>query len=256
MVASHGKNSTSSHLYKKNLVRTSPIYAKGKRGFYGRRLGRPLSPVRQKAIDELYPRYAVAEESVREDGTLDPASLFSSPSSGFVLEIGFGQGERLAQMMERHPDKSYIGCEPFLNGMSNLLLLIADKTLPNLKLWMDDAMRLVRSLSDACVDELYILNPDPWHKSKHFKRRMVNPVNLDEFARVIKPGGMLYLSTDVPDLADWMAAHTVNHGAFHWTASSKADWEQPPKDWISTKYETKGAKGAKKMCYLVFERKA
>ncbi len=191
-----------------------------------------------------------------EDAALNPQELFTAPYSKLVLEIGFGQGERLAEMMEQQPDNAYIGCEPFQNGMSNFLLLVEDKKPENLRLWMDDAMQLVRSLSAASIDALYILNPDPWHKSKHFKRRMVNPVNLDEFARVIKPGGTLYLSTDVPDLADWMAAHTVNHPAFHWTARSKADWENPPKGWISTKYETKGAKGAKKMCYFVFERKA
>lgn len=219
-------------------------------------MGRPLSPVRQKALDELYPLYAIEEKLATEDRTLNPASLFPASASKLILEIGFGQGERLAAMMEREPDNAYIGCEPFQNGMSNFLLLIKDKKPDNLRLWMDDAMQLVRSLSDSCIDDLYILNPDPWHKTKHFKRRMVNPVNLDEFARVLKPGGTLYLSTDVPDLADWMTAHTVNHPAFDWNARSKSDWDTPPENWISTKYETKGAKGAKKMCYFVFERKA
>lgn len=210
--------------------------------------------MRQKAIDDIYPRFAVPDDAVSEDATLNPQKLFTAPYSRLVLEIGFGQGERLAEMMKQQPGNAYIGCEPFQNGMSNFLLLAEDKKPDKLRLWMDDAMQLVRSLSAASIDALYILNPDPWHKSRHFKRRMVNPVNLDEFARVIKPGGMLYLSTDVPDLADWMAAHTVNHPAFRWTARSRSDWENPPEGWISTKYETKGAKGAKKMCYFVFER--
>lgn len=237
------------------MAKTDPIFGKDKRGFFGRRLGRPLTAARQDALDTLYPEYAIPEDLVTENSDLAPSALFPDPDTKVIFEIGFGDGDRLAQMMERHPDYHYIGAEPFQNGMSSFLL--SQKHNPaNLRLWMDDALRIVRSLSDKSIDELYILNPDPWHKTKHFKRRIVNQTNLTEFARILKPSGTLYLTTDVPYLAEWMVSHTVLHPAFEWTAQSKDDWETPPKDWIQTKYETKGAKGAKKMCYFVFKRKA
>jgi tRNA (guanine-N7-)-methyltransferase len=119
---------------------------------------------------------------------------------------------------------------------------------------MDDAMLLVHALEDACLDEIYILNPDPWPKKRHHKRRIVSQANLDEFARILKPGGTLIMTTDVPDLAEWMVTQATLHPSFHWTAQSARDWKTPPADWIPTRYETKGAKGAESMVYLIFER--
>ncbi|MEM6781277.1 MAG: tRNA (guanosine(46)-N7)-methyltransferase TrmB [Pseudomonadota bacterium] len=233
------------------MVKTDFLKFEESRGFFGRRLGRPLSPARQKALDELYPQYAIDQAKINEDGALN---LFQNGQKT-IFEIGFGDGDRLAQMIERHPDYNYIGAEPYKNGMSAFLLSLKTQA-NNVRLSMDDAMPLARSLTDDSIDELYILNPDPWHKTKHHKRRIVNTKNLNEFACILKPNGLLYMSTDVPYLAEWMVAHAVHHPAFEWTANSKSDWETPPKDWIHTTYETKGAKGAKVMHYFIFKRKA
>ena len=80
------------------------------------------------------------------------------------------------------------------------------------------------------------------------------PETLDIYARILKPGGQLIMSTDVPYLAEWMLTHSFNHPAFTWTAKSASDWRIPPEDWVHTAYETKRAKGADKMVYLFFER--
>lgn len=228
-----------------------------KRRFYGRRQGRPLTPGRQRAVDSFLPDIAIDDASLTEDGGLPPSALFPSSYKKIIFEIGFGNGERLAEHMLQQPENAYLGAEPFINGMSAFLKTLSTRSsLPpkNLRVIMDDAMRLAHSLTDACVDDLYILNPDPWHKARHHKRRMVNPAHLDTFARILKPGGRMILSTDVPALAEWMAAHTVMHPAFEWTARDKSDWETPPAGWIHTRYETKGAKGAKKMVYMLFSR--
>lgn len=213
-----------------------------------------MSSARQEVVDTLLPHLQIRDDALKEDGSLDPASLFPTPYSKLIFEIGFGYGERLAEMMRRHPENAYIGAEPFLNGMAAFLSEL-DEAPSNLRVSMDDALRVARSLKDSCVDELYILNPDPWHKTRHHKRRIVSIEKLDVYARILKPGGTLYLSSDVPDMIDWMAAHTVMHPAFEWTALRKSDWENPPRDWIHTRYETKGAKGAKKMCYLIYKRR-
>lgn len=223
--------------------------------FYGRRVGRALNTTRKALLDKLYPQLEIKMDDLREQAEIDPYSLFDFKPEKIILEIGFGNGEHLAEMMARAPHDGFIGAEPFKNGMSAFLKEVDTRGLShNVRLLMDDAIPLVKSLSTASVDEIYILNPDPWHKTRHHERRVVNPDNLSLFARILKPGGRLIMSTDVRDLIEWMVTHAANHRDFRWTAKCADDWRVPPADWIPTRYETKGAKGADKMNYLFFER--
>lgn len=222
---------------------------------FGRRLGRPLNKSRAEVINTLLPKLCVSEKALKENGSLAPSSLFKTPYKECWFEIGFGNGEHLSGLMRRHPDHAYFGAEPFINGMANFLKDIQDEPHDRVAVHMDDAMILANSLEDECLDGMYILNPDPWHKKRHHKRRIVNRQNLACFHRILKPGGQLILSTDVPYLAEWMIAETLIHGGFEWQANSKTDWETKPEGWIDTIYQTKGAKGADKMVYLLFHKK-
>lgn len=206
-----------------------------------------------EAMESLLPALSIPPALLTQKGDLAPAALFGTPAPT-ILEIGFGSGEHVKGMMERHPDHHFLACEPFENGMAAFLKSISTAPLRNVRLLMDDALLLARSLTNECLEEIYILNPDPWHKTRHHKRRIISPENLDVFARILKPGGRLILSTDVPDLADWMITRTALHPAFEWEAQSCRDWQTPPPGWITTVYEVKGAKGAKKMCYLFFTK--
>lgn len=172
------------------------------------------------------------------------------------MEIGFGSGEHVTALLSQHRDHHFIAIEPFINGMSNFLKDIEpDKAAQvRTRVYMDDALKLVRSLAPSSIDRLYILNPDPWHKTKHHKRRIVRPETLDEYARILKPGAELILSSDVPDLSEWMFTHTFNHDSFKWTATCADDWRVAPENWIETRYAVKGAKGADQMSYLIFRR--
>ena len=203
---------------------------------------------------KLLPSLSVPEEVLREDSCLPPSSLFDFDYTQCWLEIGFGSGEHLSALMRRHPDYAWLGAEPYINGMAAFLKDIQDLDRKNVRVHMDDAIMLTNSLSDESLDGIYILNPDPWHKKRHHKRRIINPDNLDVFARILKPGGELILSTDVPYLADWMVTHAARHKDFKGLAKSAKDWQIPPDDWVTTAYEVKGAKGAKKMVYLFFEK--
>ncbi len=228
-----------------------------KRRIYGRRLGRPLNPARQKAIDELLPRLSYLEEVLQHSTPFDPRTDFSPTTEKLICEIGFGDGDHLAGMMHQYDDKTaFIGAEPYINGMSAFLKQLQEENLDQrrIKVWMDDAIRLLEKFTDHCLDAIYVLNPDPWPKARHHKRRIISQENLDLFARLLKPGADLIMTTDVDDLAAWMVTEASNHPDFLWTAKSRLDWRELPKDWIKTKYELKGKAAGRQQTYLLFKR--
>lgn len=227
-----------------------------RRRVFGRRLGRPMGESRQAAIDDVLPRLTVPADRVTEDNTLDPSSLFADPSRETVFEIGFGNGEHLKAMMDGRPDRNYIGAEPFINGMSAFLKSIKDHQDANIRVWMDDAVSLCRSLKPESLSALYILNPDPWPKKKHNKRRIVRAETLPVYYNALKPGGALVMATDVDELAEWMATETVNHGGFEWQANAARDWQTMPEDWfVTTRYAAKGELAGRKETYLLFKKR-
>ncbi len=225
------------------------------RRVFGRRQGRPLSSARKNAINNILPKVEISKDKLKESHSTPPQDLFDKEYSKYWLEIGFGYGEHLSALMRKNPDIGYLGAEPFINGMSVFLNDIAKDSHDNIRVLMDDAMIIACSLKPNSLDGIYILNPDPWHKKRHHKRRIVNQKNLDIFAKILKSGGKLVMTSDVEDVGEWMCTHASNHPEFIWTANCRDDWKIPPRDWIPTRYEAKGAKGCKEMVYLFFERK-
>lgn len=226
-----------------------------KRSLFGRRQGRALRGQRYEAMQNTLPKIEIPKDILREDHSTCPTSLFKQPFDSYFLEIGFGHGERLSEHSASNQDIAFLGAEPFINGMADFVKNIKEECLNNTRVIMDDGMILAYSLKPHSLDAIYILNPDPWHKKRHHKRRIVNQHNLDVCAKILKPGGTLVLTSDVPDMIEWMCIHANFHPAFEWKAQKEEDWSEPPENWISTRYEEKGAKGADKMAYLFFERK-
>lgn len=194
---------------------------------YGRNRGRSLRPYQQGLIDTLLPKLA-----------LDQAKL-ALPVQPLSLEIGFGGGEHLLAQALHNPQRNYIGCEPFLNGVAKLLTGIDQHKLSNIRLFTQDARLLVKALPDACLDEIFILFPDPWPKLRHNKRRLVNGETLKMLARAHKKGGRLLIATDHVDYASWILEQLLLSPDYAWTAKEKADWLTPPADWTQTKYQRK-----------------
>lgn len=225
-----------------------------KRSLFGRRQGRALKGERSVALDTVLPEIQVPDDILSEAHDLIPASLFKNYYSAYHLEIGFGHGERLIEDTQKNKDIAFLGAEPFINGMADFLKNIPESSCENTRVIMDDGMILARSITPQSIDKIYVLNPDPWHKTRHHKRRIINQENLTILSHILKPNGKLVLTTDVPDLADWMCTQANNHPDFVWDAKTKTDWSTPPQDWIKTRYELKGAKGAKKMAYMIFTK--
>lgn len=195
---------------------------------FGRNRGRSLRPYQQGLVDELLPKLSVKLDN--------PLAGINGP---LAIEIGFGGGEHLLAQAAHHPEKAYIGCEPFLNGVAKCLAGIEKCKLTNIRLLMDDARKLLMALPDQSVDELFILFPDPWPKARHNKRRLINHETLTTLARIHKSGGRLLIATDHIDYSEWILEHLLTTPHYTWTAERAADFLTPPRDWTETKYQRK-----------------
>ncbi|MCB2100906.1 MAG: tRNA (guanosine(46)-N7)-methyltransferase TrmB [Rhodobacterales bacterium] len=222
---------------------------------YGRRHGKPLRANRQALVDDLLPRLRV-DPSAHAPGTLDPRALFDARPRRVWLEIGFGGGEHLAAQAAAHPDVGLIGCEPFMNGVAALLARVDEGGLTaNLRLLDDDARRLLAALAPASLDRVFILFPDPWPKTRHHKRRLINPATLDALARVLADGAELRFASDHKAYMSWALERLTAHPAFAWTARRAADWRARPADGMATRYEEKALARGETCTYLTFRRR-
>ena len=220
------------------------------RRIYGRRKGHRLRPGRQRLLDERLPEL---EFRIPDSGRIDPASVFPGKSR-LWLEIGFGGGEHLAAQAAAHPEVGIIGCEPYISGIARLLSLADAEKLDNIRLVVDDARLLLPVLPSGCLERIFVLFPDPWPKTRHHKRRIVNPASAAEFARLLAPGGELRLATDDMGYARAMLLALLPRPELDWLATGPADWRERPADWPATRYEEK-AKAAGRACvYLRFAR--
>ena len=214
--------------------------------FYGRRKSRPLRGGRKDALETIYPHMKIE----------DPRKALDFPFKleGVWLEIGFGNGDSLARWHREHPQIAFIGCEPFINGVSNFCKLVRDDDIKNLRIWNDIAQPLIDALPDACLDRVYLLNSDPWPKKRHHRRRFIQQDSLTTLARIMKKGATLTMTTDHALLGEWMLEQACRHPAFEWTATCDADWLTPPDGWLTTRYEGKGADAGRRQVYLIFRR--
>jgi tRNA (guanine-N7-)-methyltransferase len=199
---------------------------------YGRAKGHKLRDGQQALIDTYLPQVAVP------DGPIDSMSLFGDDRP-LHFEIGFGAGEHLAGQAALHSSHGLIGCEPFLNGVVGALLHIRDENLPNIRLHMGDALKVLERLPDASLDRVYLLHPDPWPKARHAKRRMMNPGPLDRIAAKLKPGGEFRFGTDHPVYCRWAMMQMDRRRDFEWQIEKAGDFLVRPDDWPETRYERK-----------------
>ena len=201
---------------------------------YGRSAGRKLRTEQSVLVEALLPQI-----SVPADGEITAVSLFGDLRP-LHLEIGFGSGEHLAYRADLLPDHGFIGCEPFLNGVATALSHVRDKHLANVRLWMGDALDVLRRLPDQSLSFLYLLHPDPWPKNRHSKRRMMNDGPLDLFAAKLKPGGEFRMATDHPVyLAHALMVMQRHRHQFEWLIEGPSDWLTYPGGWPETRYAAK-----------------
>jgi tRNA (guanine-N7-)-methyltransferase len=212
---------------------TDQLNASGDFRLFGRHKGKPLSARQQTLVDTLLPRIDLPPQGEIDPALLDPAKTVH------ILEIGFGSGEHLVAQASGHPHALHVGIEPFVNGVAKTLAAIEDGDLGNVRLHRGDARDVLPRFADACFDRIFLLFPDPWHKKRHAKRRLIQQSTRDAFARILKPGGQFRVATDVKSYADHAMIEFTGDARFEWTANSAADWRFAPADHVRTRYETK-----------------
>ena len=159
-----------------------------------------ITPGQQRALEELMPRYGV--EYVPE--LIDLNQLFGREQTK-ILEIGFGMGNATWQIAKTNPEQDYLGVEVHLPGVGALLMQIAEHEVSNLRLIRHDAVKVLRHmLADNSLDGVHIFFPDPWHKKRHNKRRLIQNEFVNLLCQKLKPGAYLHLATDWQDYAVWM----------------------------------------------------
>lgn len=220
--------------------------------FFGRRRGKTIRTLPAAALGEGLARCGL---DLAIPAPADLRSLFADPVEEVRLEIGFGGGEHLLHAARQAPGSGFIGAEPFVNGMAKLMLALSDAPLANLRAYDDDATRLLDWLPPASISGIDLFYPDPWPKKRHWKRRFVNPANLERFARVVKSGGTFRFASDIDTYVNWTLLNVREHGAFTWQAREAADWHTPFDGWPGTRYEAKALREGRRPAYLTFTRR-
>jgi tRNA (guanine-N7-)-methyltransferase len=156
-----------------------------------------LTPSQERAMAELWPKYG-----------LDPSQALNikdtfGRDADTVLEIGFGNGDSLADMAEASPEKNFIGIEVHTPGVGHLLLEIEKRGITNLRIYRHDAVEILKDcLADGVLTTLQLFFPDPWHKKRHHKRRIVQNAFADLVWQKLSDNGIWHIATDWEDYAE------------------------------------------------------
>ncbi len=205
-----------------------------------------------KGQEQAYETYWPVAGLTLQGGMIDPAALFGRRAP-LVFEIGFGMGQSLLEMAARESDKDFIGVEVHKPGVGRLLMGMGEAQLSNVRVYCDDAVEVLQTcIPDGALDRVQIYFPDPWHKKKHHKRRLVQPNFVAELRRKLKTGGVLHLATDWENYAEHMAE--VMAVAPGYRNQSEGGVYAPRPDWRPlTKFEQRGQRLGHGVWDLLFE---
>lgn len=215
---------------------------------YVLRAGR-MTPGQQRAFEEGWQRWGLEVEN----GPLDFDTAFERPGPR-VLEIGFGMGQSLLAMALAAPATNFLGIEVHRPGVGRLLHGMAEQGVENIRVYCHDAVEVLRDcIADASLDTVQIFFPDPWHKKRHHKRRLIQPPFVAHLLGKLKPGGIIHLATDWENYAEqMMEVLSATEGLSNTCAQGQ--FAPRPEDRPLTKFELRGERLGHGVWDLVFVR--
>ena len=195
---------------------------------FGRRHGKKLSARQQTLIDTVLPTLA--------------------PTTGDILEIGFGAGEHVRDLARANPGKIIIGAEPFMNGVASLLSAITDEKTnrvldeyAGIRIWADDVRDFLRG-TDSKFNQIWVLHPDPWPKARHEKRRLLSAEFLNLLSGYLSDCGEIIIGTDHWEYFDWILEQLKQ---------TNLNATIPDMEIIQTRYQNKNKAGTSAPKYLI-----
>jgi tRNA (guanine-N7-)-methyltransferase len=206
-----------------------------------------VSPAQQRSLDNLMPRYGIPYSVLPLD--LEVTFGRSAPK---ILEIGFGMGEPTAKIALDHPQNDYLALEVHPPGVGSLLKQIDAQGIQNIRIIQHDAVEVLRDMvNDATLDGVHIFFPDPWHKARHNKRRLIQSPFIAKLVQKIKPGGYIHVATDWQEYAVQVLAVL---GAEPLLQNTATDYADKPAYRPLTKFEQRGLNLGHGVWDLVFIR--
>lgn len=158
---------------------------------FARRVGKALSPLKQNLINFELTKYLYKPEAIDFD-----------KFNRIFLEVGFGMGEHFLNQIKINPNDFYVGVEVYINGVANALKKLKQLDCNNFMIWPDDIDLILEKIPPHSLDGIYILFPDPWHKRRHLKKRLLNEFRLNSFKEKLKNDGFLIFASDIEDYFD------------------------------------------------------
>ena len=207
----------------------------------------------ERALETQWPKYGV-EYGLQG---IDLNTLFGRVESKKILEIGFGMGETTAKIAQTLPDCDFLAAEVHTPGVGALLKLIEELALTNIRIIQHDVVEVLQNmLADANLDGVHIFFPDPWHKKRHHKRRLIQAEFVKLLCAKLKVGGYLHVATDWQEYAEWVLEVLNAEPQLQNTANDlTSGYAEKPSYRPLTKFENRGIKLGHGVWDLVFRRR-
>lgn len=228
------------------MSEAEPHPDRNRRKLYGRRKGPKLSDrqkgLRQTLLGAL--AWKVGEE---------PFGQFPNTVKQLWLEVGFGAGEHLVSLAQQRPDVGLIGAEPYEMGMAKILTNLEETPLNTVRLFEGDGREILEGLPDASLSRFFLLFPDPWPKTRHHKRRLIQPPLVALLASRMAPGAILHCATDWLEYAEQMLAVLRAEPTLENTVT---DYAPRPEARPQTKFESRGLRLGHGVRDLLFRKRS
>lgn len=208
-----------------------------------------LTKGQARALETVFPKFGITYKPE----LLDLNAQFGRADSKKILEIGFGMGETTAKIAQTLPECDFLAAEVHTPGVGALLKLIDELALTNIRVIQHDVVEVLQNmLPDASLDGIHIFFPDPWHKKRHHKRRLIQAEFVKLLCTKLKPGGYIHVATDWQEYAEWVLEVLSAELQLQNTAK---DYAEKPSYRPLTKFENRGIKLGHGVWDMVFTRR-